>query len=211
MLNLLQFNAGVDLSIDQVRLLIENVNAKVLLEARLDNLVRMINTTLSSIDLNPIIATLGDGLSDIVNDTVGGLTGSDSSGSADTGALETRSLSFELEQNILYSTNNYRANKHTNFILAQNGDIVGKRLDNDGNSLGQDVVGTYKSDMTFTGDERATEFEGQDVTEKEYEYHPFPGLRAVAYVYVGADGEVAGTQVIAEAFGGGSSTISGDL
>ena len=41
-LQLLQFNAGVDLSIDRVRLLIENVTAKVLLEARLENVVLMV-------------------------------------------------------------------------------------------------------------------------------------------------------------------------
>lgn len=41
-LQLLSFNAGVDLSIDKVQLLIQNVTAKVLLEARLANLVLMI-------------------------------------------------------------------------------------------------------------------------------------------------------------------------
>jgi len=41
-LQLLSFNAGVDLSIDRVNLLIQNVTAKVLLEARLANLVLMI-------------------------------------------------------------------------------------------------------------------------------------------------------------------------
>lgn len=208
-LNLLQFNAGVDLSIDQVRLLIQGVNAKVLLEARLDNLVRMINKTLSSIDLNPIIATLGDGLTDLVNDTVGGLTGSGSE-STDS-SLAARGLSFELENNILYSTNNYRANRHTNRVLAQNGDIVAKHLDNDGNLLGQEVVGSYDADMTFTGDERETEFESQSVTEREYRYTPFHGLTAVCAVYVDADGQVVGTQVIAETSAGGSSSISEDL
>ena len=196
-----------------MRLLIQGVNAKVLLEARLDNLVRMINKTLTSIDLNPIIATLGDGLTDIVNDTVGGLTGSGSdstSTNADASSLEARSLSFELENNILYSTNNYRANRHTNRILAQNGDIVAKHLDNDGNVLGQEVVGTYKSDMTPTGDERETEFEGRAVTEKEYKFTPFPGLTAFCAIYFDAQGTVVGTQLIAEASGGGSSTISED-
>ena len=41
-LQLLSFNAGVDLSIQRVNLLIQNVTAKVLLEARLANLVLMI-------------------------------------------------------------------------------------------------------------------------------------------------------------------------
>jgi hypothetical protein len=62
-LQLLQFNAGVDLSVDKVQLLIQNVSAKVLLEARLENLVAMVDDVLGSLDLNPIIATLGQGVS----------------------------------------------------------------------------------------------------------------------------------------------------
>lgn len=50
-LQLLQFNAGVDLSIDRVSLLIENVTAEVLLEARLENVVNMVDDVLNSIDL----------------------------------------------------------------------------------------------------------------------------------------------------------------
>ena len=61
-LQLLQFNAGVDLSVDKVQLLIQNVSAKVLLEARLENLVAMVDDVLGSLDLNPIIATLGQGV-----------------------------------------------------------------------------------------------------------------------------------------------------
>jgi hypothetical protein len=203
-LSLLTFNAGVDLSINKVRLLIENVNAKVLLEVRLENLVSMINSTLDSIDLNPIIATLGEDLGDVVG-TVGGALGSTSS------TLTERGLSYELEHNILYSTNNYRANKHTNQVLAQNGDIVAHHLDNDGNDLGEVVVGNYKTDMTFNGYERETEFDGQAVTEREYIYIPYHGISAVSAVYINAAGNVVGTQVIAESFAGGGSTIGEDL
>lgn len=45
-LELLKFNAGVDLAIDRVSLLIANVSAEVMLEARLANLVLMINNIL---------------------------------------------------------------------------------------------------------------------------------------------------------------------
>jgi hypothetical protein len=203
-LNLLQFNAGVDLSIDSVRLLIENVRAKVTLEARLENLVKMINTTLSSIDLNPVIAELGEGLGGILNDT-GSIVGD--LGSTVGGILGERSLDFELQQNILYSTNNYRADKHTNRILAQNGDIVAHKLDYEGRSLGTKVVGNYKDDMTFNGHEETVERNGDTVTEREYIYEPFPGLYAVAAVYISQAGNVVGTQLLAEARGGGTSTI----
>ncbi|KAK5168886.1 uncharacterized protein LTR77_006195 [Saxophila tyrrhenica] len=207
-LNLLQFNAGVDLSIDSVRLLIEKVRAKVLLEVRLENLVKMINTTLSSIDLNPIIAELGEGIGDVLNstgDAVGGLTGSDSSSS-----LAKRGLSYELEHGILYSTNNYRNNKHTNQVLAQNGDIVAERLDNDGNELGSRVVGNYKNDMSFNGYEIKVRRDGEEVTEREYVYSPHTGVTAICAIYTNAAGEVVGTQIIAESSAGGSSTIGED-
>jgi hypothetical protein len=187
-----------------VQLLIQNVNAKVLLEARLENLVEMINTTLNSIDLNPVIATLGEDVGDVLGTAGGALSGSTSS-------LAERGLSYELEHNILYSTNNYRANRHTNRILAQNGDIVDHHLDNDGNDLGEVVIGNYKTDMTFNGYSRETEFDGQPVTEREYIYIPYHGISAVSAIYINAAGNVVGTQVIAESFAGGGSTIGEDL
>lgn len=203
MLNLLQFNAGVDLSIDQVRLLIQNVDAKVLLEARLENLVEMINKTLTSIDLNPIIATLGEDVGDILNTTAGAL-------GDDSGSLSERSLSFQLEENILYSTNNYRASKHTNRVLAQNGDLVDHYLNNDGDSQGQKVVGNYRQDMKFNGFETTVERDGEEVIEREYVYTPYQGLTAICAIYTNAAGDVVGAQVLAESSAGGSSTISED-
>lgn len=193
----------MDLSIDEVRLLIENVNAKVLLEARLDNLVKMINKTLDSVDLNPVIATLGEDVGDILNSTAGAVSSSSST-------LSERSLSYELEHNILYSTNNYRASKHTNRVLEQNGDLVDQYLDNDGNLLGQQVVGNYQGEMTFTGHETTVEYEGEQVNERQYVYTPYHGLSTVSAIFVDSDGKVVRTQVIAESSAGGSSTISDD-
>ncbi|KAK3708985.1 hypothetical protein LTR37_011149 [Vermiconidia calcicola] len=203
-LNLSSFNAGVDLSIDRVRLLIQNVDAKVLLEARLENIVKMVNTTLKSIDLNPSIAELSEDVGEIVG-SVGDALGSGSS------SLSERSLSYELEHNILYSTNNYRANKHTNRILSQDGDIVDRYLDNDGELQGEKVVGNFKDDMTFNGYETTIERNGQTVTEREYTYSPYPGLVAISAVYTDIAGNVEGTQILAESRAGGSSTIAEDI
>lgn len=206
-LQLLSFNAGVDLSISKVQLLIQNVTAKVLLEARLANLVLMINDTLSSIDLNPILAELGNGLGTIINQT-GNLIG-DVTGSEET--VSKRSLDlmqFELENNILYSVNDYSGNTHTNRILAQNGDIVEQKLDNNGRVQGQTTVGNYLKDMRFNGFNQTVTFKGQEVREEEYVYEPFPGLMAISGVFLSlSDGGVVGTQLIAEARGGGSSSI----
>lgn len=79
-LNLLHFSAGVDASIDRVNLQIDDVYARAELEARLGNVVRMVNDALGSIDLNPLVASLGQNTqkivgsaTDVVEDTTEGL------------------------------------------------------------------------------------------------------------------------------------------
>jgi hypothetical protein len=209
-LQLLSFNAGVDLSIGKVQLLIQNVTARVFLEARLANLVTMIGDVLDSIDLNPVIAELGNGLGQIINDTgnlVGGLTGDDAA------ANEKRGLDLfqiELDNNILYSINNYEGKTHTNRVLAQNGDIVDQKLDNNGRISETKVVGNYLKDMSFNGFNQSVTFKGQEVTEEEYVYTPYTGLMAISGIFKSkTTGEVVGTQLLAEARGGGSSSIVG--
>ncbi|KAK4540341.1 hypothetical protein LTR36_009298 [Oleoguttula mirabilis] len=204
-LNLLSFNAGVDLSIDQVDLLIQNISAKVILEARLENLLLMINDTLNSIDLNPIIATLGQDVGSVLNSTTSAVGSTVSSAAS---ALDKRS--YDLIHNVLYSINDYSGNTHTNRVLAQDGDIVDKYLDNDGNAHGQKIIGTYESAMTFTGYHTTIERNGLQVQEREYRYSPFHGISVISAVYTDGDGSVVGTQVLAESNAGGSSTV-GDL
>ena len=232
-LNLLHFNAGVDASIDRVKLTIENVSAKVELEARLGNVVAMVDDVLSSIDLNPIIATLGREVGDIVGDigdTLGGGGGSSSSSASGTStgtatsssaaasssgtaaANAKRELDYLLAHNILYSINDYQGMAHTNRILGQNGTIYDEFLDNAGNEHGRRVVGWYANDMAFNGHNRTIEVDGNAAEfELQYEYRPFPGIEVTSWIYVDAGtGKVARTQVIAEAHGGGTSTISND-
>jgi hypothetical protein len=208
-LYLLQFNAGVDLSINRVFLRIQNVTAKVLLEARLANLVLMINDTLSSIDLNPILAELGSGIGKIINETENLLHPDDAQTEANAKAKRSIDLmQFQLENNILYSVNDYSGNTHTNRILAQNGDIVDQKLDNHGKVLGETTVGSYLNDMRFNGHNQSATYKGQEVWDVEYVYEPFAGLMATAAIFLDkVSGAVVGTQVIAEARGGGSSTI----
>ncbi|KAK3334540.1 hypothetical protein B0H65DRAFT_565852 [Neurospora tetraspora] len=247
-LSLLHFSAGVDASIDRVKLRIENVSAKVELEARLENVVAMVDDVLRSIDLNPIIATLGEGVGKIVDgvgDVVGGGGGGgggggDAAGSAagnvqardvplDAGAAE-HDLSkrvpatgghssgadhdpfnYNLEHNILYSVNDYQGNRHRNRRLDQNGEIFDEYLDNDGNEQSRTVVGYYKDDMTFNGHNRSIEVDGKvKEFELQYEYKPFPGIEAISWIYVDAEGKVVRTKVISEAQGGGTSTVSND-
>lgn len=210
-LSLLNFNAGVDASIDSVQLLIQNVTAKVVLEARLSNLVIMVGDVLNSLDLNPVLATLGNDVGTIVNATTSavgsltsGLTGSGSSLSARDQEV------FNLAQNILYAVNDYSGNTHTNRILAQNGDIIEQSLDNNGHVSGQKTVGNYQTDMTFNGYNITTKRNGQEVQELEYNYSPLPGFMAVSAIFVDGTGKVVGTQVLAETQAGGYTTVSGE-
>ncbi|KAF3043749.1 hypothetical protein E8E12_009485 [Didymella heteroderae] len=220
-LSLLSFNAGVDLSIDKVSLTIQNVTAKVYLEARLSNLVTMVSDVLDSIDLNPVIAELGNGLGSIINDTAGlvgdvtdGLTGgsgSNSTSGSTASAVSKRAddlMQFDIINNILYSANDFSGNTHTRRVLAQNGDIVEQKLNNYGSISNQRVVGNYEKNMRFNGFNESVTFKGQEVREEEYVYEPFKGLYSIVGVFKSkTTGEVVGTQLLAEARGGGSATI----
>ncbi|KAL1800864.1 hypothetical protein ACET3X_001206 [Alternaria dauci] len=219
-LQLLQFNAGVDLSVDKVSLLIQNVTAKVYLEARLGNLVSMVSDVLDSIDLNPVIAELGNGLGSVINDTAGlvgdvagGLTGG--GGSNDTAqAKAKRDIDFhqwDLRNNILYSVNNFEGNTNKRRVLAQNGDIVEQTLDNSGTISASNVVGDYLKNMRFNGFNESVTYKGEEVWEEEYVYEPFMGLYSISGVFKSkSTGEVVGTQLLAEARGGGSASIGNE-
>ena len=214
-LNLLQFNAGVDASINRVNLVIQNVSARVTLEARLSNLVLMIADVMDSLDLNPVLATLGSDVGNITNATVGALNdtlGGGSSGSSN--PLAGRSSSppgaegYNLVHNILYSINDYSGNTHTNRILSQTGDIVNQMLDNHGRVTGERTVGSYESEMSFNGYNRTVVRGGVVVNELQYVYDAVPGVYVVAAVFTDKEGSVVGTQVLSEGFGGGESTVA---
>ncbi len=215
-LKLLDFNAGVDLSIDKVSLLIQNVTAKVFLEARLENLVKMISDVLDSIDLNPVIAELGDGLGQIVNDTaglvggaVGGLTGSNSSTTNSKRDIDLHQ--WDLYNNVLYSINNFSGNVNKRHVLAQNGDIVEQVLDDHGVISSTAVVGSYLKDMKFNGYNKSVTFDNQDVWEEEWVYTPFLGLYSISGIFKSkSTGQVVGTKLLAEARGGGSADIGNE-
>ncbi|KAH7325649.1 hypothetical protein B0I35DRAFT_474397 [Stachybotrys elegans] len=181
-LNLLNFNAGVDASIDRVKLGIYNVTAKVELEARLGNILRMVDNVLESIDLNPIIATLGEGVSDIVDG---------------------------IENNILYSVHNFEGSAHRNRVLAQDGKLLDIFLNNQGTERRRKEVGFYNRDMTFTGHNKTIPLEDGGVEyELQYVYQPYRGLSAYCNVYTNPNGDVLRTKIVAEAEGGGTATIA---
>jgi hypothetical protein len=218
-LKLLDFNAGVDLSIEKVSLTIQNVTAKVYLEARLGNLVKMIGSVLDSIDLNPVVAELGNGLSSIVGDAadlVGnigdGLTGGGgNNGSTGGNSTKTKRDTDFHQFDILYSINNFEGNTHKRRVLAQNGDIIEQTLDNRGTVSGMTHVGDYLTSMRFNGFNESVTYHGQEVWEEEYIYEPFVGLYSISGVFKSkSTGAVVGTQLLAEARGGGSADIGNE-
>lgn len=202
-LSLLDFNAGVKASIDRVTLSIQNVTAKVVLEARLSNLVTMIGDVLDSLDLNPILATLGTDLTSITNATTDALTGATGSSSSSNDTLSKRGIN----DNVLYAVNDYQGNTHTNRILRANGDIVDESIDNNGHIYADKVVGTYASLMTFNGYNVTVNRYGHSLQESEYTYAPFLGLNIVAAIFMNTAGDVVDAQVLAESRVGGSSQI----
>ena len=150
-------------------------------------------------ELGNDVGSILDNTGDAVDSVTGGLNGSNSSN---------QKRSFDFEHNILYSTNDYTGNTHTNRILAQNGDIVERDLNNDGDVSASRVVGTYVKDMTFNGREDSVTGNGQQVERRQYSYAPIPGISIVAAVYFDDSGSVVGTQVLSELEAGGMSTIS---
>lgn len=112
---------------------------------------------------------------------------------------------------MLYSINDYSGNTHTNRILAQDGNLYDVKLDNDGSEQSKTLVGSYATDMTFSGHNQTVSINGEvREYELQYVYKPFPGIQSVAWIYVTPSGAVSRTLVIAESFGGGTSTISDD-
>ncbi|XEV02429.1 hypothetical protein FSHL1_007716 [Fusarium sambucinum] len=214
-LNLLNFNAGVDLGIDRVKLGIYNVTAKVELEARLGNILRMVDDVLESIDLNPIIATLGDTVKDVVGD-VGDVIGGGSGGSGDDSsgedpeAVEKRDLTIRLENNILYSMNDFSGSAHTNRVLTQDGFLYNIYLDNQGHEKNRKEVGYYTKDMKFTGHNRTITVDEGVEYELQYTYSPYHGLSAYCNIYTDPAGKVLRTKIVAEAEGGGAATIANE-
>ncbi|KAM0550236.1 hypothetical protein ACHAPJ_009085 [Fusarium lateritium] len=208
-LNLLNFNAGVDLGIDRVKLGIYNVTAKVELEARLGNILRMVDDVLESIDLNPTIAALGDGVADIVGD-VGDALSNDSGSSEDAETVEKRDLTIRLENNILYSMNDFSGSAHTNRVLTQDGFLYNIYLNNQGVEKSRKEVGYYSKDMKFTGHNRTITVDGGVEYELQYTYAPYHGLNAYCNIYTNPSGKVLRTKIVAEAEGGGAATIANE-
>ncbi|KEQ90412.1 hypothetical protein AUEXF2481DRAFT_103117 [Aureobasidium subglaciale EXF-2481] len=149
--NLVQLNAGVQLSVEKVNITIAEVDAEVELVIRLaGHLVDIVGRVFDSLDLNPLlINTIGNATSlvgNVVSDIVGavdGLLGSITQGG--------RTL---------------------NFLVDNLGNIV--------QEVGgvSSIVGDFTKNMTETG---VTKSVGQGLTQKEYSYSPLNALVDIVF------------------------------
>jgi hypothetical protein len=120
---LVSINAGVAISIQKVNLTITDVAAELELIVRLGNLVQIVERVFNSLDLNPLLISLLNDVTGIIEGVVGvvdGLLGSITQGGTT-----------------------------LNFIIDNLGNIVQEVLGTTGNV--STIVGNYLTNMTFTG------------------------------------------------------------
>ncbi|CAF1323543.1 unnamed protein product [Rotaria sordida] len=72
--NLVSLNAGVDVSIDKVNLTILGVKAQVQLAVYLDNVAKIVTRTMASLDLNPLLTTIINGVFRTIDNLLSTLT-----------------------------------------------------------------------------------------------------------------------------------------
>jgi len=152
------------------------------------------------VDLNPVIASLGNDLTSVTSG-VGSALGDTASNVGE------RGMQFDIDSNILYSVNDYSGNTHTNRVLEQDGSVVDQFLDNDGVVHSQKNVGNFAGLMRFTGYNVSATFDGESVRQLEYSYAPFQGFFVLSAVFLDGEEKVVGTRVLSETSAGGTSTI----
>ncbi|KAI6087403.1 hypothetical protein F4821DRAFT_236392 [Hypoxylon rubiginosum] len=73
--NLVELNAGIQVGITKVNITIADVDAQLELIIRLGNLVDIVNRTLESLNLNPLLINILNEATDLVNTVVGAVDG----------------------------------------------------------------------------------------------------------------------------------------
>ncbi|KAJ4116171.1 hypothetical protein NW768_011144 [Fusarium equiseti] len=175
---LVQLNAGIQVGIEKVNITIADVEAELELVVRLGHLVEIVNRTLSSLDLNPALINLLDSVGDIVEGVIGavdGLLGSITQGDT-----------------------------KLNFLIDNLGNIV-QQVTKAGGDAVSSIIGDYKQNMTFTGEEKSLK---NGLTQKTYEYSE---LSALVNIIFNKAGQIVQAQVVkgGGSGGGGGSKPSG--
>ncbi|KAK1966176.1 hypothetical protein LY78DRAFT_537994, partial [Colletotrichum sublineola] len=177
---LVTINAGVQVGVEKVNITIVDVEAELELVIRLGNLVDIVNRTLASLDLNPLLINLLDTVGDVVDDVVGAVDG------------------------LLGSIVN--GDSKINFLIDNLGNIVQEVAGGAGGALST-IIGNYQQNMTFTGNQQDL---GNGLVQKTFSYTPLNSLVNIVFNTLGqvvratvvkGGGSSGG--------GGGSSTASG--
>ncbi|KAK8022571.1 hypothetical protein PG993_013338 [Apiospora rasikravindrae] len=165
--SLVEINAGVQVGIKKVNITIADVDANLELVIRLGNLVDIVNRTLASLDLNPLLINVLDTAVDLVDSVVGAVDG------------------------LLGSIVN--GDSKINFIVDNLGNIV-QEVAGDAGKIVSSIIGNYDQNMTYTGAQKILD---GGLIQKTYKYDPLSALvnvvtnaagQVVQAVVVGKDG-----------------------
>lgn len=138
--NLVSINVGVAVAVQKVNITIADVEAELELIIRLGHLVDIVNRTLSSLNLNPLLINLLNDVGDLVDSVVGAVDG--------------------LLGSIL------QGDSKINFLIDNLGNIV-QDVVGAGGEIVSSIVGNFEKNMTFTG---VTKQLGNGLTQKTYKY-----------------------------------------
>ncbi|KAI0539503.1 hypothetical protein GGR58DRAFT_512364 [Xylaria digitata] len=153
--SLVEINAGVQVGISKVNITIADVDAELELIVRLGNLVDIVNRTLGTLNLNPLLINVIDEVTDLVDTVVAAVDG--------------------LLGTIVNS------DSKINFIIDNLGNIVQEVEGTAGNLLSS-IVGNYQQNMTYTG---AQEILDGGLIQKTYSYSPLNALVNIVFNSLG--------------------------
>ncbi|KAJ0162469.1 hypothetical protein CTA2_4502 [Colletotrichum tanaceti] len=152
---LVTINAGVQVAVEKVNITIVDVRAELELVIRLGHLVDIVNRTLASLDLNPLLVNLLDTVGDVVDDVVGAVDG------------------------LLGSIVN--GDTRINFLVDNLGNIV-QEVAGAGATALSTIIGNYQQNMTLTGSQKDL---GNGLVQKTYEYTPLSALVNIVFNKLG--------------------------
>ncbi|KAI1640996.1 hypothetical protein F4809DRAFT_588322 [Biscogniauxia mediterranea] len=149
--NLVELNAGIQVGVEKVNITIADVDAQLDLVIRLGNLVDIVNRTLESLNLNPLLINVLNEATDLVNAVVGAVDG------------------------LLGSIVN--GDSKINFLVDNLGNIV-QEVEGTAGSLLSTIVGNYEQNMTYTG---AQEILDGGLIQKTFSYSPLNALVNIVF------------------------------
>ncbi len=176
--NLVSLNVGVQVAVEKVNITIADVDAQVALDIRLGNLAKMVNRTLASLDLNPLLINLLHEVGDVVGSVVGAVDG------------------------LLGSIT--RGDLKLNFLIDNLGNIV-QEVVGAGSDVVSTIVGNFEKNMTYTGISKDL---GNGLTQKTYRYDALGSLVNIIFNTVGQVVQAVVVGKDTSGGGGGSTSSS---